>query len=171
MARPALEISEIRGLPEFRNALKDVGPEWVKELGKANKHAAEILAEHARGAAHFEGTKQQASLANTIRATAATVNATVVAGNSEQPYANPAFLGVRKRSGWYANKPEGKPQGPPWVGNQHDFGDSLDGPQSGEPYLFGSALRRGKQEFLTVYEQVLDDLFRRAFPEGGPERG
>src|SRR5699024_3541530 len=114
----------VEGLKQFQSALRRLGPEWNRELGKIHREVAKQVALRARSNAEVLGP-QQARSAGAIRwsgtATAAKIR---TVQNSRYPFASPAFWGRIKRTGWYARvwamSPGARPQGLPWVGSDWD---------------------------------------------------
>lgn len=158
---------EIVGLKKFRDDLRKVSKEMPKHLTKANKEAAEVVAGQSRTDASG-GTPQQAAGAASIRAGATQTAGIVRAGDAKHPWMRPALMGSKERTGWYAADKYAASTGrqfPPWVGNQWDPGDSLDGHAPGEPYVLGPALRKRSHEVIAKYEDLIEQIARTAFPE------
>lgn len=159
----------IRGLKEFRDALRQVDKSWGKAMGQANKKAADIMADAMRGDARA-GTRQQAAAAPTFRAVADQLKAKVRAGGASAPFAGGAFMGARERFGWYAAKKFDGSRGrqfPAWVGNGWDPGDSLEaGHAPGEPYVIGRSINRKREAFMSAYGDIVSRvLTEKAFNE------
>ena len=92
---------EVQGLRELRRALKDAEGRSPKELQRANKRAAEIVAREAQHRAprgpHQGGGRVQPITAS-IRAQATTGKAFVAFGGNRSPHAPPyEFGGTLKR--------------------------------------------------------------------------
>jgi hypothetical protein len=155
----------ITGLAEFRRALKAVGPEWPKELRRVNKALSVTAAGRAQRAARsMGGVQARAADAIRPRANQREVRLTVVPTKGA-PMANVAFWGAKKRTGWYSRfryKDVPTPQHPEWVGNTWDVAVAGQG-----PYAINASLAQHMPEYLDDYMEMLDDLARRAFPEGG----
>jgi hypothetical protein len=153
MARGAVAVArgpavEVEGLKELRRELKQLGPQWPKELRKANKEAADIAASASRSNAHG-GTRQQSAAASAIKASGTQSAAQVVIDAGRVPFALGAFLGSRAY-----------PQFPEWVGNSWEPG----GP--GGPYAVNPAIREKEDEIIETYGDALDRLTCAAFPSG-----
>lgn len=168
MAGPDPDI-HIKGLKEFRDALKDVDRSWGKTMGQANKAAADIMAQEMSSRAG-SGDKRQRASANSIRAVADQLRAKVRGGGARYPFAAGAFFGARYRSGWYAQDKYAGSTGKqflPWVGNQWDPGDSLDSSQpQGAPYVLSAAIYAKREDFIDAYGDIITRvLSERAFDQ------
>ena len=150
-----LRIS-VEGLAEFRKALRNLGPEYAKELTKLHREVAKMVSDAARATI---GPR----VATAIRPQASAVSAKV----STQPTgkAQDALVriwGAKARTGWYARRQYSgsTPQHPKWVGNQWDPGEF-----GGMPYHVGPAINSQVDE---IEEKLLDGyerISRSAFPD------
>lgn len=113
-----------------------------KELRKANIEAAEVVATDARRRAEARGGVSRKS-APSIRAQGEQRRSKITIGGNQFPFA----LGAEFGSIEYK-------QFDPFTGNGSDAG-----------YFFYPAIRETREEFMDVYEDVLDRLARRAFPD------
>lgn len=157
--------ADIVGLKEFRRELRALGAEWPKELRKVHKTIADEGADRARSVARGMGG-QQAKYAGAIKGTANQREARIgVLGGGRNAGANAAFWGAKRRSGWYGWRryidTDGRPQFKPWVGNAWTAAS-----HTGGPYAINSALAQYVPRLLGRYEEMIDELARRAFPEG-----
>lgn len=151
----------VTGLKEFRAALKAIGPEWPKQLTKANKTIANEVAAMARGAASG-GAPIQARAAGAIKGRGTQTSASVaVSGGKGLPMANVAFWGVKRRLGWFARQRyAGQSQHmPKWVGNSWEVG----GP--GGPYAINPTIAANLPHILDTYQDALMELAARAFTD------
>lgn len=150
---------EIRNLKAFRRELANVGKEWPKELSKAHREMATRIAALARAeASGYGGIRAKAAPA--IRGYGSATAAFVGASTSRYPYANAAFWGEAKHSGWYA-KPQysgskGK-QFPPWVGNAWEPGVAGTG-----PYAINNAIAANLPAMMRTFEKAIDSIAKRA---------
>jgi hypothetical protein len=155
---------EVHGLKELRAALKDLGPQWGRELSKIHRQIAKDVAARAQDRARGMGRQQRAN-AGAIKGSGTASAASVrVKPTSKYPAANPAFWGQIKRSGWYAAKwaesHTGKPQSLPWVGNNWEAGVHGQG-----PYAVNDAVADRVPQIMDAYVEMIDDLTARAFPD------
>ncbi len=84
---------QVEGLRPFREALKTAGDQFPKELAKANKLVAELVAEKARVTARSQGSTAAKS-ADSIRATGGQLSSSVRLGDVSHPYALGAEFGA-----------------------------------------------------------------------------
>jgi hypothetical protein len=152
------------GLREFRRALKAVGPEWPKELSRANREIAKIGERVSQNEARGMGGVQRRA-ANAIKGSASAREARIQikpSSGKRNPtaMANVAFWGAERRTGWYRTKPEGKRQHPVWVGNNWEVADINSG-----PYAINAALARHLDDIVAAHRAALDRLAARAFSD------
>ena len=155
---------EITGLREFRKALKAAGPEFPKQLTKANRDVAKIAERVSQSSARSMGGIQ-ARAASAIKGSANARSARIQIKPSKgkrnpTAMANVAFWGAKKRTGWYRTKPEGKPQHPEWVGNNWEVADLNSG-----PYAINAALARHLDDIVAAHRAALDRLAEAAFSD------
>lgn len=147
MARTAGEFTtRVVGLDEFRKALKELGPQWPKEMGRANKETATIVADAARIKASALGGVHR-HVASSIKASAAARHAKVVGSG-------PAFFGAEFGAKRYS-------QFPPWRGNQWAHTQ----PAEGVGYMVQPAARDKAAEVLTTYGAAIRRIAAAAFPD------
>lgn len=115
-----------------------MGPEFGKELTKANKSVAQFVADDARAAAYSIGGVA-AKAAPSVKATAGAAWAGVALGGPSAPYTAGAEFGSVKFK-----------QFKPWRGNGTDAG-----------YFLFPVIRRDGDRIETEYTQALDDLLRK----------
>lgn len=128
----------VEGLGELSRALKELGPEFPKEMRKVNKTTAEKVAQHARSNALALGGVA-AKAAPSVKASAGVKSAGVALGGQRYPFAAGAEFGsVRFK------------QFPIWRGNGSDAG-----------YFLYPAIREDADQIHADYMQALDDLVRR----------
>ena len=156
MPNPAIQV---KGLPEFHKALKDVDKAWPKAMTNVHKTIAKTAAEGAQGMAVGWGRKQ-AKAASKIRGTSSVKGASV--GVPSGGIASTAFWGAKKHTGWYAapkyNASTGR-QHDPWVGNSWEAAAF-----SGGPYAINRALFFDLPEIDADYMRMIDELTKAAFP-------
>ena len=155
---------EITGLREFRKALKAVGPEFPKQLTKANRDVAKIAERVSQSSARSMGGIQ-ARAASAIKGSANARSARIQIKPSKgkrnpTAMANVAFWGAKKRTGWYRTKPQGKPQHPEWVGSNWEVADLNSG-----PYAINAALARHLDDIVAAHRAALDRLAAKAFTD------
>lgn len=155
MGQPGVEV---KGLKEFRAALKRVSADLPKEMRRLQKDIADEVAAKAQGIASGMGGVQ-AKAAGTIRAYATQVQASV---GTTSPIGNVAFWGALKRTGWYAHihSPGGARQHPVWVGASWEAGVHGQG-----PYAINDALADAADGIEARYAQMITELAAKAFPD------
>jgi hypothetical protein len=141
--------TDVKGLDEFRAELKALGAKWPKQLGQANKEAAEIVADLARTKARSLGGVHR-HVAPSIKAAAQARHAVVVGGGA----AYDMFLGAEFGAKQYERFP-------PWRGNQWQP-DAI----SGVGYMIHPAARESREEVIDVYDDAIRRLAAQAFPDG-----
>lgn len=155
----AVQAVSVDGLKELRRDLKALGPQWPKELTKLHKEIARTVQVAAVANAAGMGRMQRKE-AGAIKASGTQDSAALrVAQSSRYPFANPAFWGKIKRTGWYAGG-HGRAQSLPWVGSDWQVGVKGEG-----PYALNDAVADKIPEIMREYGHMLDELFHRAFPE------
>ena len=155
----------IQGLPEFRKELRRLDKSWPKELRKVHKKIADQGAMRSQSVARGMGG-QQRKYASAIKGKANQREARIgITAGKSNAGANAAFWGARARYGWYGfrryHDTGGAPQYRPWVGNAWQAAS-----YRGGPYAINPALAQYLPRILDLYLEMLDDLSRRAFPEG-----
>tara|TARA_R110000822_G_scaffold74154_4_gene178267 strand:+ start:164 stop:682 length:519 start_codon:yes stop_codon:yes gene_type:complete len=155
----------VQGLPSFRKALKELGPEWPKQLTQAHRDIAKIAERVSQSEARSMGGVF-AKAAPAIRGTGNARNAKVGVKPSKSAragtaMANVAFWGALKRTGDNrAGRRNGKRQHPIWVG------DSWDAAVAGQgPYAINTSLARHMDDIQDAYMAALDRLASAAFPD------
>lgn len=156
--------AEVKGLAEFRRALRTMGPEWGRALSKVHRKIAKDVALKARSNAGGFG-RQQARMAGAIKWSGVQTAARItVAQTARHPFANVAFWGQTKRTGWYgrlwAAGVRGKAQALPWVGSDWEVGTRGQG-----PYVINETIAAELPGVMETYEEELERLFYRAFPD------
>lgn len=157
---------DVKGLKEFRKALRELGPEFPKALAQAHRNVAQIAERVSQAEARRMGGVQAKS-AKAIRGRGNQRSARLAIRPSNSPrnptaMANVAFWGAKKRTGWYAkqNSPNGGQQHPTWVGAAWAVAD----PNAG-PYAINVALHNNMDDIFAAFEAELDRLIAKAFPE------
>jgi hypothetical protein len=155
----AVQAVSVAGLKELRRDLKALGPQWGRELSKVHREIAKDVQGKAQSTARGMG-RQQSREAGAIKASGTQSAAALsVVQSSRYPFANVAFWGKIKRTGWYAGG-HGRAQSLPWVGNTWQVGVKGEG-----PYALNEAVADRLPQIMHNYEQMLDALMHRAFPE------
>lgn len=149
---------DVPELPSFRRALKAMDPQWPKGLRRVHKEIADRGAALSRAEASGMGGVQAAA-ASAIKGKANQREARVgVAPSGRVPFANVAFWGAKKHTGWYAHVHSDRPQHPEWVGNSWDVAVAGQG-----PYAINTALAGYKPDIWEAYFQMVLDLAHDAF--------
>lgn len=155
---------EITGLREFRKALKQVGPEFPKELTRANRDVAKIAERVSQNEARRMGGVQRRA-ASAIKGSANARSARIQIKPSKgkrnpTAMANVAFWGAKKRTGWYREKRQGDRQHPEWVGAGWKVAERYEG-----PYAINPALARHLNDIVAAHAAAIDRVAKRAFPD------
>lgn len=155
---------EIIGLKEFRKALKLVGPQWPKELTRANREIAKIGERVSQSQARSMGgiqAKAAKAIVGSANAREARIQVKPSSGKrNPTAMARVAYWGAKKRTGWYRKKPEGKRQHPEWVGNRWEVADMNSG-----PYAINAALARHLDDIVAAHRAAIDRLAEAAFSD------
>ena len=141
MTRIRTGAVNVEGLRELNKALKELGPEFPKEMRKTNKDVADGVASEARSAALSLGGVA-AKAAPSLKASAGTTSAGVALGGNSAPWAAGAEFGGGRR-------PTTK-QFRPWRGN---------GPDAG--YFLYPTIRENAEQIEGQYREALDELIAR----------
>ena len=154
------------GLREFRKALKAVGPQWPKELSRANREIAKIGERVSQDGARSMGGVQ-AKAASAIKGSANAREARVqikpsASKRNPTAMANAAFWGAKKHTGWKNVRTSTKEfkQHPDWVGNRWEVADLNSG-----PYAINAALARHMDDIVAAHKAALDRLAAAAFTD------
>lgn len=133
----------IQGLDEVNKALKAIGPDARKELKKASKEAADLVANSSRSTASSLGGVA-AHVAPSIRATPSmTGSAAVSIGGSAYPMAGGAAFGGRGRPTTQQFQPfRGK-----------------------EGYFLYPDIRKNADRIEETYTDAIDAIIRKRFPQ------
>lgn len=132
---------EVRGLDQFRKELRALDKSFGREMGKANKEAADVVAQASRAKASAKGGVT-AKASPSIVASAAQRVAKVAIGGPRYPYGPGSVTGSKKY-----------PQFGPWQGPDYE-----------DWHAIGPAVRDTEDKFIDVYGDVLEKLASRAFP-------
>lgn len=145
----------VRGLDEFRRDLKRFDKALGKELRQAHLRVAKFVAGRAQSAA-----PGRAKEAIAPKATQKAAQIRLTAGRRGDALA--VFLGMRRRSGWYAAgryKDSDGSQFEPWIGNSWDIG------QGTGPYYVGPAINNSIDAVIELYFDEIEKLAKAAFPD------
>lgn len=148
-------VASIPDLKALRRQLREAeDPKaWGRELGRANRTAAQRVAGWARSTAasmggpyrHFAG-----SISGRATQTAARIQI--------EPTANATFWGAKKRTGWNARNQRSRQQHPDWIGAGWGVGVTGQG-----PYAINDAIARRHTEIDAMYRRVIDEILAGAF--------
>ncbi len=140
----AIKTGTIRvdGLRELSRALKTMDKELGKDLQKANKSAATLVASHAAAAAYSLGGVA-GHVAPSLKASAGRQSASVSGGGAAYPMFGGAEFGSIRFH-----------QFQPWRGSDSDAG-----------YFLYPTIRRDVDQIVELYAEALDNLLGKAFPE------
>jgi len=132
---------QVSGLRELNKALKDLGPEFPKEMRKVNKEVATGVKDHAlRNALALGGTA--AHIAPSLKASGGVNSAAVALGGAAHPAAGGAEFGGQRRPTTQQFKP--------WRGSGSNAG-----------YFLYPAIREDADDIYNDYLGALDDLVKR----------
>lgn len=129
---------QVEGLVELQRALREMGPEFKKELPKVNKQVATFVAKDAQAAAYGLGSVA-AKVAPSVRASAGAGFAGVGFGGPAYPFAGGAEFGALQYK-----------QFQPWRGNGSDAG-----------YFVYPTIRRDGGRIETEYSEAAEALIQR----------
>lgn len=160
-------VVTVQGLRDFRAALKAAGDQLPKELRLGLVDVAKIAERVTIAEAHrMGGIQAKAAGAIKGRATQREARLQINKSNSKRnptAFANIAFWGAKKRTGWYAFEKYGESttrQHPPWVGNTWELMNPTEG-----PYALNAALARYSDDLMAALTATLERLLAQAFPE------
>lgn len=139
----------VEGLRDFQRELRALDNKLPRQMRVANLEAAEVVAKEARAKAIAQGGVAEKT-APSIKAAAEQVRSKVNIGGTRYPFALGAEFGAKVY-----------PQFKRWRGNQHQ--PDVD---NGVGYFLYPAIRETRSEFIDTYAKALDQLMRRAFPDG-----
>lgn len=134
-------IVDVEGLRELNRALKELGPQFPKEMRAVNKKAAEEVSGEARAAALAQGGVAAKS-ASSIKVSAGAMSAGLAVGGSTAPWAVGAEFGGGGRPTTQQFKP--------WRGNGSNAG-----------YFVYPTIRENADEIESTYREGLDELLER----------
>ena len=132
---------EVVGLKELRAGLKKAGPQFPKELQKANKRAVnEVLVPEGRRLASARGYPRPGSaVVNSIRGTATQTSAAFNVGGARVPHA----MGHNFGSTRYRQFP----------------------PKANPDYFMYRAIENRRKDFMQAYEDIIETVSKDAFPD------
>lgn len=148
---------EIRGLADFRRALKAMDPDWPKALTKVHRAVATEAAGIARGIATGMGGVR-AKAAGTIKGSGNQRSARI-GPSGGGGIGNVAFWGAKKHTGWYGHSSYNDSQSaqhPPWVGSSWEVGNAGEGPYAINPAVATYEPRMEQRYFDMVLELAHD---------------
>lgn len=146
---------QVEGLAQLSRVLRDMDKDLAKELRQTNKKAAEIAADAARSRALSLGGSA-AKGAPTIRATAGVRSASVGFGGTSAPWMGGSEFGANREgqrhrsTGTYV----GYRQFDVWRGSGRTAG-----------YFVYPSIRDNEGRIVEHYQEALDDLIRRTWPQ------
>jgi hypothetical protein len=144
----------IRGLDEFRRELKRLDKTLGKELRQVHLRISQMVAPRVQAAA-----PGRAKGAISPKATQKAAQLLVTSGRGD---ALAVFLGMTRRSGWYAKGRYSESSGRqfrPWVGNTWEIGSG------GGPYYIGPVLRSSLDDIAELAFDEIEKLAKGAFPD------
>jgi len=146
------------GLAELQRDLRAIDASLPRELQKTNKAAAEHMAIRMRARAQSLGSTA-AHIAPSIKAAAEQRASKVHIGGARYPMALGANFGAGHDQPRATSRGTvlGWNQFPEWGGNQ--FGGGTD-------RIVYFTIQREQREWVAMFERMIDDLTRRAFPDG-----
>jgi hypothetical protein len=165
MANPTGRTSgaNVTGLDEFMRALKKIDKRFGPEFKKAHKKVAERADQWSEWEA-AGGTRIQQLMLSAIKNRATEKDARVyIQPSKKNAFANPAFWGAKKRTGWFADPLKYKAydsQFDKWVGKSWDVAVAGQG-----PYAINPALAKHMPDILDVFEDALFEIAAPAFPD------
>lgn len=140
---------KVEGLKDFQRELRSIDTKLPRELTKANKNAAELVASRARHKAASQGGVASKT-APSIKAAAEQRRSKVNIGGLAFPFA----LGAEFGSKQYL-------QFKHWRGNRHDEGME---PGSGVGWFLYPTIRETRDEYIEIYTRSINEVMRKAFP-------
>lgn len=132
----------IEGLRELNKALKELGPDFPREMRKVNKEVATGVKDHAIRNALGQGGVA-AHVAPSLKSSAGVNSAAVSLGGAAHPAAGGAEFGGQRRPTTQQFKP--------WRGSDSNAG-----------YFLYPAIRDDADHIYNDYLEALDDLVHRA---------
>jgi hypothetical protein len=154
VARGAGGRLAVAGMAELQAGLKVAQVKMAREMGRAHRKVAAVVAGRAKQAA-------PGGTASAIRPVGNKDNAVVRIGPAPGR-AIGTFMGAKGRFGWYAAGRYAGSQGrqfKPHVGNQW-----VPGEQGGRPYHIGDAINAATEEAEKVYLDEIERMHALAFP-------
>ncbi len=152
----------IQGIEELRRELRASGVNADKALKKVYRRVARMEQTHARrNAVAVGGVYAKARTA--IRGDQTARSASVGVSNSGRiPFAQAAYWGTKKRTGWYAGGQyhDHPRQHPEWVGNTWDVGRFDQG-----PYVINFTIAEDMPEIIDKFWSGIDETFADAFDD------
>lgn len=146
MPKATGDAIRVEGLAQFLKELKALGAGWPKELGQANKAAADVVVAGARTKAAQRGGPA-AHAAPSLASAARAREAVVTFGGRGHPEAMGAEFGSKRYR-----------QFPSFLGNQWEG-------WGGPGYVVGPAAREKGEAVETVYMAAITRIAARAFPD------
>lgn len=131
----------VEGLADFQKELRALDRTLPRELGQANKRAAEMVAERARQRAQSLGSVAAKS-APSIKAAAEQRRSKINLGSTREPWALGAEFGGQGRPTTQQFEPH----------------------RGREGYFLYPTIRDTRDEYLEIYGRILEQLMRAAFP-------
>lgn len=153
-------------IKELRTALKELDATLPKQLNKVTKAGAEIVASDARSRASAV-SPLAAKMSGQIKSSGTATGALVtLSATASKPQALAAFLGMTRRTGWFARPRYGSEgsggQHLPWISTGWKVGDPSNGPRAINP-----AFAAKQEEFIKQLEAGLTEFASKHFPQAG----
>lgn len=141
MTSRATGVVRVEGLKDFQRELRKLDAALPRELRKANIEAAEVVAKPARARAESQGSTA-AKVAPSIKAAGEQRRSKITLGGPRFPMALGAEFGGQGRPTTQQFRPH----------------------RGTEGYFLYPTVRDTREPFIDAYEDALDRLMRRAFP-------
>ena len=155
MGKDLSQVVTVRGLREFRAALKEAGDKLPRELARAHRGVAEFVVEMARQRA-MTTSREAARGARGLSFSGGQLSATVRLSGEKIPGALGAEFGAAHNvpRQTVRGTVRGFNQFPTWRGNKADAGW----------WLFPT-IRNTQPEQLALYERMVELLMKAAYPD------
>lgn len=153
---------------EFAAALRDARKRMDRELKKSNREIGKTARDWLRAAANA-GTKLERAASGAITYSGTSKGAKIqIKPGARTPMAGPAFMGTKKRTGWYARyrfRDSKTQQFPRWIGNDWTPATKGEG-----PYAINDELATRWPAIQDTYLDGQWAAVARAFPRGSRPR-
>lgn len=151
------DLVSVEGADQVSRDLRAAASDLQPSLRAANRRIATLLESRARSDAR-SGVPLQRAAASAIIGDTDHAGAFLTVESTRIPFAFAAFLGARRRTGWFSAaryEQSTRRQFPRYVG------DSWTPGSTGGPYAINDALRRSLDEVESAYAGEVDDVLSR----------